>query len=178
MLPQKLRHITLATGHVRTSSRDKVAETVLTALAPLSRSNQLTIGGFEVAIIKKWRAVVLVGIAQEKQVLVENVICWNAVSSEAAWSLAVSRHRTVARILPASLQVPADIRMPVQPPWMATVILPNILLAQPSSIAALGNLEPCVAWSLIEHLKDVTEHLGDTKPARDLAITAILSKPS
>jgi len=146
-----LTHLTSTTGHVARTPRADVADEVIALLAPI-----VAAGGGQVPHTPEWHldlwpeagwaAFQLArGPASSeagKRPYFMAVACWQEDVTPEAWAQA---HK-LAQLAPPD-QLPAD---PPPLPWLSVTLLPAVLLLPRERIGMLGDLERCVAWTLVE----------------------------
>jgi hypothetical protein len=152
-----LTHVTLNSGHTRASPRHEVADAIVAALGPRLEA---LLGGQRVPLPELGDGYSLTGTAQgrgaiatvwavDRRVcqapLVTFGICGAAADSAALWRLLHLHH------LPELEPLATDPALPPTAPWCAARIDIGAIAADHSAaLAAIGDLERCVAWTLIE----------------------------
>ena len=143
----RLQHLTLNTGHNRSSPRSEVADDVIDILAPF-----VAIGGGVLADTG-WKLQMVHGpadgsccynIAYGEDWISTCHLAWTAEGAEALWPIAVELARHMGGLAVAG---PPD-----QLPWLSVVMMPQAMLASPVTLFEAGDLERCVAWTALELL--------------------------
>lgn len=132
-----LIHLTLNTGHIRVSPRNEVSNDVIAALQPVVRAGGGLLPGppgYRMTIDREGRnAVYTIYRIDDGGATAPLVTC--TLAQEASM-----------RTMTMSVQ---GMAMPVRYPWLA-VEIHGSALADPESIGWLGDLERCIAWTIIE----------------------------
>lgn len=162
MTGQRLWHLTLNTGHVAATSRDEVTQPVIDRLLPLIDTEGGPVPGMpgmSVDIhrpIDEPRGVARRGAAffqidppeatqGSKTPMIMAVACWREDIAEEAWGML----RLVAGAHP-TLVAPGVLDAAPSLPWLAVLVLPWITAVDRRDQEALGDLERCLFWALVE----------------------------
>jgi hypothetical protein len=153
-----LTHITLVTGHTAVTARREVRDEVLMRLQPIidAEAGPVPEAGVYLDFIRPldpkthrprdgaaaWS--ILGGLKPPAPLLAQCVVCWKDSISEECWGMIESMQEVSG--LPASPRT----KRPGKVPWLAVVLGAGIVSAPKNTIALLGDLERCVAWTLIE----------------------------
>ena len=145
VVPQELAHLTLTTGHLRNSPAHEVPPEVIEALAPLVQS-----GGGPIPKCPGWSCEITCdaggAVFHFSKRGIPCILCmlaWDANKAEEQWSLALEC--TYTELLDG-----ISTKMPVTLPWLAVDILPTcILLCSASDMMLMGDLERCLAWTIL-----------------------------
>ena len=135
-----LAHLTMNTGDLVHSPRDQVLPATVAWLAPLVRAGKGEPAGIPFEVTRRGEGTALFVIGRPAAVACG--VCWAEDRAAAAWGamLAVMGVQGV----PAA---PAG-RPPV--PWLAVAFLPAMAALPPETLVKLGDMERCLAWTLIE----------------------------
>lgn len=152
-----LTHVTLMTGHVARTPRTEVLDQAIAYLAPVAegRCHDIPEVGLWIDVFrpKGEDGATLDGTAsfsvssiltQGRVPFVHCVACWDPVMGEMAWAKAEELGQQTG--LPSC----PGLKRPDRTPWLAVAITPNMFLSGMQTIGLLGDLERCMAWTLIE----------------------------
>jgi len=137
-----MEHLTLATGHSRMSHRSEIHNDVIRLIRPAVAAGAGTLGrtgwsirmfegreqggaGFECRHGSLW--------------IVSCYMAWSRPAADEMWSAA-----TKSALLANGLQQPRGL------PWLAVALMPDALRAQPSIVREAGDMERCVAWTVLD----------------------------
>lgn len=136
-----LQHVTMTTGNVVQSPRSGVQQGTLELLRPLLAAGRGVAAGIPFEVVRRQPGSALLTIGAPPAVLCG--VCWDQERSADGWAaMLAASHEAGMRSLPAEL--PAV-------PWLAVVILPSgAALMSLETIMMLGDMERCLAWTLIE----------------------------
>ena len=136
---EALTHLTLTSGHARTSPRSEVTDDVIRMLAPIVGAGGGEIHGLRLALERGGDPALFSLGWGEGAPAVRCVL--SASGSPVAWdaALRIARDSGVVR----------DLAEP-PPPWLAIAVLPAALALDPERLAMLGEAERCVAWAILE----------------------------
>lgn len=76
--------------------------------------------------------------------------CWQPAAQAAAWQQAIMSYGALRASLIATRLWREPPRHPPTLPWLTVWLTPFIALAPPDIASALGDLERCVAWALMQ----------------------------
>lgn len=155
-----VNHLTLTTGHLRVSPRAEVSDDVIARLRPLVAAQEGPVPGMpgwfldfmlplDEATRQRKDGAAFFQIAQATGMsntpAIIAVAAWDAAMADTAWSMAEQGYLPLMAVTGGK---PA----PVQPelPWLAVWLTPFALEANPEDVAAFGDLERCVFWTLAE----------------------------
>lgn len=143
-----IEHITLATGHSRASPRSEVRNDIVGMIRPVVQAGggPLWDTGFGVLMVETRHGGWVYDLSHGG---VEAVRCYLAKSqtaAEALWSRAL-----------AEAEMPVKAERPTTRPWLAASLLPEglmLLQKTPDLMLEFGDLERCVAWTILESRPD------------------------
>ena len=145
-MPQ-LTHYTLLTGDGRLTDRSEVDDLVIDRLRPVVR--EAAESDDPVALPGGFRLHLTVGFGGAMYTLFAGetpaVICGLATTEDAVagvWPALLERSR--------EQQMPTPDRPPGMLPWLAILILPTMANLPREIIGQLGDLERCIAWTILE----------------------------
>lgn len=159
-----LNHLTLNTGHLRASPRSEVHGDVRRALRPIAETSGGPIPGLTGWYLHLIHSVesgldgsVYFQIARERgrsqRPVVQCMLCWQASEHEAAWNVAregYTAHEPELRTMRLWRAPPPK---PPTVPWLAVWLTPFVVRVDPLTLCAFGDLERCVAWTLLDHAR-------------------------
>lgn len=153
MLP--LQHLTLSTGHLRASPRHEVIPEAIAALQPLANApakTKVPVPGMPMLwmmreAVTPGSTVVTIG-EQDGPAVVVMGVAWAQPHADTLWSRLVTLARESARVDGTLI---APVLTQPSTPWCAAILGVPSSLIEPGIIAAIGDLERCIAWTLIEH---------------------------
>lgn len=146
-----LQFITMNTGHTIPSKRSDVADEVVALIASSLDRDGTLIDGWRITVeIDNGYAKFCAGADGIELALC--VVCWQAARSPAVWQAMCDTAEVKALASPGAVHNPPHV------PWLAATILPSAgdytarfgALKAAERLFALGDLERCVAWTLIE----------------------------
>jgi hypothetical protein len=159
-----LHHITLNTGHIAKTSRSDVHPHIIDFLLPI-----LDAEGGPVPGLPGWHLSLLFPlddrgaprpgaaffqIADERgtseRPAVVAMACWSDTMQAKAWEHTIASYRAWELALQACEFWHDPPTNPPPLPWLAICLTPWINAASMSAVQALGDLERCIAWGLIE----------------------------
>lgn len=155
-----LHHRTLNTGHVANTPRADAAQPVIDQLLPLVDAGGGPVPGlpgWHVAVIRSpdqpgaafFQLAQAPGLTRTPAVMA--VACWRRPDHRVAWEQAVLGYRALHGPLSSlGLWHPPPPSPPPALPWLAVWLTPHLATIDPADLAALGDLERCVAWALAE----------------------------
>lgn len=139
-----IAHLSLFTGHFRNSPREEVHQEAIDILMPYVMD-----GGGKIANTS-WTVKMVRGAAPGSCCftlhhsgfwLFSCYMAWTSAADEPMWDVVREVTKTkVAR--------------PKSVPWLAVHAMPMFLLAPPHAIIEAGDLERCVAWTVIEAMAE------------------------
>jgi len=144
-----LQHLTLNTGHDRSSPRSEVADDVIDSLTPF-----VALGGGVLAHTG-WKLQMVHGpadgsccfnLTRGEDWIATCHLAWTAEGAEALWPIAAERARQMGG--------PVVGGSPCRLPWLSVVLMPQAMLASPITLFETGDLARCVAWTALELLAD------------------------
>lgn len=148
-----LSHLTLNTADLRESPRAEVGPAAIAALArwarPVDRLAHPLPGGLPLcaraarAEADGWAQLdVWTGPHLPAQVA-QAVLVWTSAAADRIWPRIVAQSRALG--IAAGL-----LRRPAQLPWLAVALTPAAAALPPDTLMALGDLERCWAWAVLE----------------------------
>lgn len=156
--PEQFNHLTLTTGHLRVSPRAEVSDDVIAQLRPLVAAE-----GGEIPAMPGWYLDFVFPLTQEGErqpgaayfqiarepgmgetPAIMAIAAWEPAAADKAWFMATMSYRPFQALggKPALAQPKL--------PWLAVWLTPFALDAPPEKLAAFGDLERCVFWTLVE----------------------------
>lgn len=135
-----LHHVTLNNGHLAITARGEITPEVIAWLAPMVQAGKGEPAGISFGIDRRTDGSALVVIGRPPAVLCG--VCWAQDRSAGAWSAMIELMRSSGM-----MQAPDG---PPPAPWLAVLTLPAMYQLPPETIAMLGDMERCLAWTLIE----------------------------
>ena len=149
--PTTLVYLTLNTGHVRNTPIYRVRERDIQALAPLVRS-----GGGAIPGCPGWSCNITChssgaafNFCLHKTPIIFCTLAWDAIEAAELWTAAI---RCILKFSESTLNMPATL------PWLAVNLLPSCIYCSRSDIEMLGDLEPCLAWTILQTSKRFPNH--------------------
>lgn len=141
----ELSHLTMTSGHINLSPRSDVCDEAIALLTPIIRA-----GGGKVPIDD---GNIAIAIARAKdgatiQILCDAIPCilcalaWRPDTSSQWWDKLLEIARLSDVIAPVLRQPPA--------PWLGVIILPTCVLLTREQMQMMGDLERCIAWTILE----------------------------
>jgi hypothetical protein len=148
-----LQHLTLNTGHLRSSPRSEVGVAALTALRPLVRAGGGLLPGladFRVEIAHYDKAgAALWTVSRGPEPLATSACGWVGGPASAVWAQLEASYLKLT-----DTAVGRDVGAAFAPepslPWLATLLWPSIVV-YPASAPWLADFNRCLAWTLITH---------------------------
>ena len=144
--PTTLAQITLNTGHIRNLPLYRVEERAIETLAPLVQA-----GGGAIPNCPGWSCKIrcnsigaYFSISEHQSLMIVCVLAWDANAAPELWT------ESVKRVLWYS---DSTMKMPSTLPWLAVNLLPIFISRSPSDVLILGELECCLAWTIIQTSK-------------------------
>jgi hypothetical protein len=135
-----LQHVTLNTGNLEPSPRDQVLPKTVRWLSPMVRKGGGAPAGIPFAITTRGVDTALFSIGEPPAVLC--ACCWSDDRSAEAWAaMLVLMHETGMTLAPAACP---------HVPWLAVLLLPGMAAMPAETVAKLGDMERCLAWTLIQ----------------------------
>jgi hypothetical protein len=165
---ETLYHLTLNSGHVSQTARSEVADSVIELLGPIIEAE----GGWipsmrgwyldfmfplEPSTRERMDGGAYFQIAREpdmsKRPIVGAIAAWSTAQSDIAWDLVKQGYEPLRGLLgPTAKPVPIK---PPPLPWLAVWLTAHVLsVTDHVELAAFGDLERCVAWTLIGRTDD------------------------
>lgn len=150
-----MTHVTLNTGHTVVQPRSKVLPGTIEAMQVLlPKGGNLgkvspVFSAFRVDITPSVGTAAFT-VYRGSELLVLNIVCWDATLSAKAWSLLESNYLKVSE---KSWGVPLGQALPEQPatvPWLGTLLLPGLAMLTRDDVGWLGDFEHCLAVALSE----------------------------
>ena len=160
----RLFHLTCNTGHVAATPRGDVSAEVIDLLLPIVDGESGPVPG-----MPGWHISLFTPRAPDNHIVpgagafqiapgpglkalatVMCVTCWHADMNALAWEMVQGGYGSVkAPLKKAGLWKPLR---PVPPPlpWLAVWMFPTIALCDQHTVMALGDLERCFAWTMME----------------------------
>lgn len=141
MTYSSMEHITLTTGHYRLSPRHEVGDDVVALLSPIvaKGAGEIADTGWSVKMVHG------VGVGSCGFELhyrgiwaVSCYMAWTASDDIPMWGVASERHGVQRVKRPRSL------------PWLAAAIMPTSIIFLPTAMLEVGDLERCVAWTILD----------------------------
>lgn len=146
-----LAHLTINTNDLRTRGHAEVGAEAIAALAPWTKStanNAAALPGFRVPTLAA-RAQRGNGWAQ--------LDIWSGPTTQAAQAVLVWTPEAEAKVWPRIIDqsrrmgvIAAQLRKPAGLPWLAVALTPAAALLPRETLMALGDLERCWAWAVLE----------------------------
>jgi hypothetical protein len=135
-----LQHVTMNTGHLVASPRDQVLPKTVRWLAPMVRKGRGAPAGIPFTITNRGEGTALFRIGEPAGVLC--ACCWVEDRSAEAWGAMLATMHEIG------MTWAPDTRPAV--PWLAVLMLPGMAAMPVETVAQLGDMERCLAWTLIE----------------------------
>lgn len=148
--PTHIEHMTLTTGHTRSSPRSEVADDVVEILKPLVASGVGVLGdtGWSFGIMYGHGSCCFI-IFHGSHRIATCYVAWTPEGTAAVWPLAASlADKTGADTPPGP---------PGRVPWLAVILMPEVMNVSLDIIMEAGDLERCIAWTVIELQSEGTE---------------------
>lgn len=160
----RLFHLTCNTGHVAATPRGDVAPEVIDQLLPVLDGE-----GGPVPGMPGWHIHFFTPRAPEGQIVpggaafqiaqgpglkalatIIGVTCWHADMNALSWEMVQGGYSSVkAPLKQAGMWRPLR-TVPPPLPWLAVWMFPTIGLCDHRTVSMLGDLERCIAWTLME----------------------------
>lgn len=140
-----IEHLTLTTGHTRSSPRSEVADDIVEVLKPLVASGAGVLGD------TGWSFGVKYGpapgsacfiIINGSHRIATSYVAWTPEGAAAVWPLAARMAGKTGADTPPS--------PPGRVPWLAVILMPDVINVSLNIIMEAGDLERCIAWTVIE----------------------------
>ena len=147
-----MTHLTLNTGHARTSPRGEVSDATIAALTPSLSPGRHPLpipGGYEVAVTADGAAMIATVYAPGDRPLATFGVAPDDDAADVVWPV-LELHYHALTDLPGLRS--ADFvaaRRPDTTPWVAAIVI----LPTPAESAWLGDYERCLAWAWLESLR-------------------------
>lgn len=145
-----ITHVTLNTGHVTEVTRDledheRAACAALWPkgglLPPPFSAFRVDFGGEPgAASFALWRG---------REPLIINVVCWSAGGAAEAWAAVESQYLQIAE-MPLGEALGTEYTEPPATPWLATLLLPTLMMSSMDDIAWMGSFEQSMALYLTQ----------------------------
>jgi len=135
-----LQHVTLNTGNLVASPRDQVLPKTVRWLAPMVRKGRGAPAGIPFAITNRGEDTALFSIGEPPVVFC--ACCWAEDRSAEAWAAMLATMRGLG------MTRAPETRPAV--PWLAVLLLPGMAAMPVETVAQLGDMERCLAWTLIK----------------------------
>lgn len=134
-----LHHVTLTTGHVLVTPRSDMRDGIAEMIRPVLEAGSGDLGGIPVRVLRREADMAALSIGLPMAVLM--TVCWgDPAASQALWSDIGAKRRGA----PSGDQAPAV-------PWLAVSLDLLVLAMLPQDTQSmLGDLERCIAWTLID----------------------------
>jgi hypothetical protein len=151
-----LYHLTLTTGHMRSSPRAEVSDAVVARVRPLVRAQgkiDIGLGLYQVLCTAENGAAVYTLSHPEYGPCLTCGLCWRVERSADVWQSVTRLHMGITEsLLQAGVTLPdALMAMPEQPaklPWLAVVLMGSAYQA-PGLMDWAGDWERCMAWAIL-----------------------------
>lgn len=145
-----LAHLTLNTGHLRMSPRSEVSEEAIRALDPILAAGRGICPGLPTLTIvvkqrQPGRTIILIGDLRYGTALVA-VVAWEEDAALHAWHSLATLARSQSHAIGESI---GALEMPATLPWLAVHLASASAFLAPDVMAAIGDLERCLAWAIL-----------------------------
>jgi hypothetical protein len=143
---QSIAHLTLLTGDLRHSSRKEVRHETIEMLMPYVMSAGGAVGN------TGWTVRMVQGagpgscgftLHHSGLWLFSCYMAWTTTADAAMWNI-------VRQVSKTRLPKPTSV------PWLAVHVMPSMMLASPHTLMEAGDLERCIAWTVIAAMAEDT----------------------
>jgi hypothetical protein len=144
MMRDAIPHITLNSGHTRSSPRSEVTDEVLGMMRLLACRS----GAFDVPGQPGWRThltlesgAAVFDVRRADAPIIMCAVAWRAEGAAEVW--------TVLARMAVQFGVRKPPAMPAAVPWLGVLLLPTAVAAR-EAMDWLGDYERCLAWAILE----------------------------
>lgn len=143
LTPTHIEHLTLTTGHTRSSPRSEVADDIVEILKPLVASGAGVLGdtGWSFGMEHGPGSCCYV-IFHGSHRIATCYLAWTPEGAAAVWPLAASLANETGADTPPG--------PPAHVAWLAVILMPEVMNVSLDVIMEAGDLERCIAWTVIE----------------------------
>lgn len=133
-----IAHLTLDTGHLRNSPSHEVGSEVIEALAPIVQRGNGTIEAWDIQMVKG----PAVGSAaftihHDGLWIASGYMAWTSEGEGPMWNLVRELYEPM-------------VMKPMCLPWLAVKLMPGCHLARAGVLMEAGDLERCLAWTVLD----------------------------
>jgi hypothetical protein len=143
-----IAHLTLLTGHLRESPRKEVYRETIDLLKPyvVSAGGEIADTGWTVGMIQGAAPGSCAFTLNHSGLwLVTCYMAWTTSADAPMWEIVKQRTTT-------------STRKPKSVPWLAVHLMPSATQVAPQVLMQAGDLERCIAWTVIETMAGNTTH--------------------
>lgn len=148
--PTPLVHYTVNTGHTNDSPRSAVGEDIIQMLSPVVRAGRSPIPRFEdyqLWVTESPGAVVFTIMRINGEPLILCGLAWTTKGAQALWPDLKEIYDNAY----ASVHDQPEASMPTRLPWLSVVLFPGCARVNPEHMYMMGDLERCIAWTILEN---------------------------